>query len=412
MERKAYPVDEKLFDLLLEENFEKLNTDELQRLFDNSSYEISDKWIFISDKTEREYQKEAENYNIAYFFHSQGLYGYKYFSLIDYGDDSNYKIGIPDVSRFDDGMDRQKCVIIQLLQDRRSADIINLKKYIFSRLASGTQINNYLISNIKQILVRSFTDFFDGEFDKIQNRVGQVKDTNNLTEDKNPFFITYNVDPKQFQNYKNVVAEKSHILKEIVDINIKEVFFKPYKNKDIILLINMEIRTMDLVRSINEYMRADASLYLQWADPVRYDRFDSQMLSQYKEEEPDKENIKSIRQIISDELKDFPEDWHDSEFLISSNKKRFGFRSRQRIDKICNSLGNFILFIKNIPKLCWKNLCKCWNIIRLFVGKHEWARIGIGYIVLSIFAGLFQALFTSTTVKTWFHALFQRFFVE
>ena len=37
MERKAYPVDEKLFNLLLEENFEKLNTDELQRLFDNSS---------------------------------------------------------------------------------------------------------------------------------------------------------------------------------------------------------------------------------------------------------------------------------------------------------------------------------------------------------------------------------------
>jgi len=54
MERKAYPVDEKLFDLLLEEDFDKLNAGELQKLFDNSSYEISDRWVFISNKTERE----------------------------------------------------------------------------------------------------------------------------------------------------------------------------------------------------------------------------------------------------------------------------------------------------------------------------------------------------------------------
>ena len=51
MERKAYPVDEKLFDLLLEEDFDKLNAGELQKLFDNSSYEISDRWVFISNKT-------------------------------------------------------------------------------------------------------------------------------------------------------------------------------------------------------------------------------------------------------------------------------------------------------------------------------------------------------------------------
>ena len=196
MERKAYLVNEKLFDLLVEENFEKLNTDELQRLFDNSSYEISDKWVLLSDKTEREYREEAENYNIRLFFHFQGLYGYKYFSLIDYGDDSNYRIGIPDVSRFDDRMDRQKCVIIQLLQGRKPDDIINLKKYIFNRLASGTQINNYLISNIKQVLIKSFTDFFHDEFNKIQNQVERFNETNNLTEDKNPFFVTYNVNSK------------------------------------------------------------------------------------------------------------------------------------------------------------------------------------------------------------------------
>lgn len=35
MERKAYSVDEKLFNLLLEENFDKLNTGELQKLFDS-----------------------------------------------------------------------------------------------------------------------------------------------------------------------------------------------------------------------------------------------------------------------------------------------------------------------------------------------------------------------------------------
>ena len=48
MKRKAYSVDEKLFYLLLEENFDELNIDELQELFGNSDYEISDKWVFIS----------------------------------------------------------------------------------------------------------------------------------------------------------------------------------------------------------------------------------------------------------------------------------------------------------------------------------------------------------------------------
>lgn len=68
MERSAYPVDEKLFSLLLEEDFDRLNTDELQRLFDDSSYEISDKWVFISDNTEREYQEEIQDHNIEFFF--------------------------------------------------------------------------------------------------------------------------------------------------------------------------------------------------------------------------------------------------------------------------------------------------------------------------------------------------------
>ena len=276
-------------------------------------------------KLKENIRKKPENYNIGLFFHSQGLYGYKYFSLIDYGDNSNYNIGIPDVSRADDGMDRQKCVIIHS-QGKESNDIINLKKYVFNRLASGTKINNYLINNIRQILIQSFTDFFTDEFEQIQN---QVRQNDSPTEHKDPFFITYNVDPKKFQNYKNIIAEKLYILKDIRDINIKEVFFKPYRNKDIISLINMKIRTMDLVRSINEYMRADASLYLEWPGPVRYGRFYSQMLSQYREEEADKENIKNVERLISDEIGDFSDNWYDNESLISSSKNSFYFRSRQ-----------------------------------------------------------------------------------
>ena len=117
------------------------------------------------------------------------------------------------------------------------------------------------------------------------------------------FLSHTNVDPKQFQEYKNVVAEKLHILKGITDINIKEVFFKPYTNENIIALIDMEIKTMDLVRAINEYVRADASLYLKWNNDVRYDRFDSQMLSQYRQEEPNKENIEDVKQIILNEYR-------------------------------------------------------------------------------------------------------------
>ncbi len=77
MERSAYPVDEKLFYLLVEEKFDELNTDELQRLFDNSSHEISDQWFFTRETIEG-------------FFIGRSQYGYKYFKLIDYGNNSAY----------------------------------------------------------------------------------------------------------------------------------------------------------------------------------------------------------------------------------------------------------------------------------------------------------------------------------
>ncbi len=240
MERKAYSVDEKLFNLLLEENFDKLNIGELQKLFDNLPYEISDKWVFISDKPERVYQKESENFEMSHFFSYSRLSGYKYFSLIDYENSSTYKIGIPDVSESNDAMDRQKSVTVYKT-NTNSEDIIEIQKYVFDRLTNQTQINNYLVNNMKQVLIKFFTDFFPYEFGRIQNR---VKQNNSPTEHKNPFFVTYNVDLKQFQEHKNVVAEKLHTLKDIMDINIKEVFFRPYKNEDIISLINMEIRTM------------------------------------------------------------------------------------------------------------------------------------------------------------------------
>ena len=151
---------------------------------------------------------------------------------------------------------------------------------------------------------------------------------------------------------------------------------------------------MDLVKAINEYIRADASLYLRWNNDVHYDRFYSQMLSQYKSEGPDKENIENVEQIILDEYKDFVGDWYDNESLILSSKKKFYFRSRQRIDKIRSSLRRFVSFVyNNILKLNLQKLYNCYNKIRSYVIKNTWIQIGIGYIVLSIFTGLFQALF-------------------
>lgn len=381
MERRAYPVDEKLFYLLVEEKFDELNIDELQRLFDNSSHDISDKWVFTSDK-------------IKDFSFTPGLLGYKYFCLVDYGNDSTYEIGIPNVSESDDIMERQKCVIID---EGGTSNIISIKRAVFNRLAHGTQINNYLIKNIKQILIKSFTDFFDDEFGRI---LDQAEHNPSPTEQKYPFLVTYNVDPNQFQDHKNVVAEKLYILKDIRDMNIKEAFFKLYRDKDLISLINMETKIMDLVKAINEYIRADASLYLKWGDHILYDRFDSQILSQYGGNKPDKENIKNVKQIISDELKDFSEDWYDNESLILSSKKRFGFRSRQRIDKIRNSLSNFISFIyNNILKLCLEKLRKYYSKIRSYIIRNTWIQIVIGYTLLSIFSGFCQAIFQKWIVK-------------
>ena len=137
MERKAYSVDEKLFNLLLEENleenFDTLNTGELQKLFDNLPYEISDRWVFISDKTEREYRSESENYEMRHFFSYSRLIGYKYFSLIDYENDSIYKIGIPDVSESNDATDREKNVTINKT-NTSSEDIIKIQNVLPSEI--------------------------------------------------------------------------------------------------------------------------------------------------------------------------------------------------------------------------------------------------------------------------------------
>ena len=151
---------------------------------------------------------------------------------------------------------------------------------------------------------------------------------------------------------------------------------------------------MDLVRAINEYVRADAYLYLEWGDRVLYNRFNSQMLSQYREEEPDEKNIKNVKQIISNELTDFSGDWYDNESLISSSKNSFCFRSRQLMDKIHRLLRGLASFIyNNILKLCFGKLHKCYHRIRSYIRNHEWIRILIGYVVLSILTGLCQAIF-------------------
>ena len=157
---------------------------------------------------------------------------------------------------------------------------------------------------------------------------------------------------------------------------------------------------MDLIRTINEYMRADASLYLQWRDPVRYDRFNSQMLSQYREKEVEKENIKNVEQIISDERMDFSADWYDNESLILSSKNSFYFRSRQRIDKIRRALRRFVPFVyNNILKLCLEKLRKCYHGIRSYIIRNTWIQIVIGYTLLSIFSGFCQAIFQKWIVE-------------
>ncbi len=393
MERSAYPVDEKLFYLLVEEKFDELNTDELQRLFDNSSHDISDKWVFTSDK-------------IKDFSFTSRLLGYKYFCLVDYGNDSTYEIGIPDVSESDDIEERQKCVIID---GGKTLNIISIKRAVFDTLANGTQTNNYLINNINQILINSFTDFFQDEFERIQD---QAERNPSPTEQKRPFFVTYNVDLKQFQDHKNVVAEKLHILKDVADMNIREVFFELYTDKDdLIALINIELKTMDLVKAINEYIRADASLYLRWNDDVRYNRFDSQMLGQYREDKPDKENIKNVKQIISDELKDFSEDWYDNEVLILSSKNSFYFRSRQLIDKIYRFLRGFVSFIyNNILKLSFQKLYAFYSKIRSYVIEKTWIQVGISYTFLAIVTAFFQApLSNYGKIIDWFQPLFSNF---
>ena len=141
-------------------------------------------------------------------------------------------------------------------------------------------------------------------------------------------------------------------------------------------------------------MRADASLYLQWRGPIYYNQFDSQMLSQYNQEEANEENIKDIRQIISNELIDFSDNWYDNESLILSSKRSFYFRTRQLIDKIHRLLRGFVSFIyNNTLKLCWEKLRRCYNKIWSYIRRNTWIQIAIGWTAFALFSGLCQALF-------------------
>ena len=164
------------------------------------------------------------------------------------------------------------------------------------------------------------------------------------------------------------------------------------------------------MRAINEYIRGDASLYLEWkitGFPLRFDEFNSTLIKDFRDKKMTEDTLKLVRKRTSvkieeiDEMgsqlfKELSNNQNNISYSILRRKKHSGngfksfeFRSKELLVKL--QLKTKYIFsetISQIRKFGKKGVQKCINFAR-----KTWFQILIGYLVFSIISGFFQALF-------------------
>ena len=405
MDYHPHKVNETIFRGFLNENKELLTLNTLQNLFNETIENFSEKWILILDD-----QFNSDDFPVRA---TPSLYGHKYCILMDYVTKSIYKIGIPNPKDITSIEKRQKTIIIYKKQSLYSKDIDTVfQKYIKNNKSS------YIVSDLKFILIHTFSVLFEQEkgryYETMKRYYQPVKSQSDAKESKETIFevddvfLSYNIDEESMERDKESLFKKLKGLFKIQSVNRKDILFKNYSNQKLNLLINLSLDVLDLIKAINEYVRGDALIYLDWGtfETPRFQNFNSTLLKDFRDTTITKDNLKLVRERISDKIKEINEDASQfrelsdnqnkfSYFILRRKKqagngfKSFEFRSKEFLAKLkAKTKVIFSVTISQVRKFGNKCVQKCINL-----GRKTWFQILIGYIVLSALSGLFQAWF-------------------
>jgi len=387
MNYTAHKVNKLIFEGFLNGDQESLTLNTLQNLFNKTIENFSEEWILILDD-----QYECSDFSVPA---SHRFYGHKYYVLMDYKTNFCYRIGIPNPKDIASIESRQKFIIIYKGRSISSQEIDTVfQKYLMNN--KGT----YIVSGLKSILIHTFSLLFQ---QKKENYYQTMQSRPDTKECKTDFFqvdfevddvlVSYNVDEDSIVSDKESIFKELKGLFKIQNANRKEILLKDYSSQEILLLINLSLGIFDLMRAINEYIRGDASVYLKWEHwgrPFRFDRFNSIILKDFKDEATTEDTLKLVRERISEKVKEINEDSSLRRKINSGiGFKSYEFRLKEFLAKLqVTTKVVFSVTISRIGKFVKKRY-------RNFVGllKKRWFHIPLAYVILSVLSAFFQASF-------------------
>ena len=400
MDYHAYKVNETIFKGFLNGNKETLTLSTLQNFFNEMIENISETWILIHDD-----QYHRDDFSVL---SGQRLYGHKYCILMDYGTKSCYKIGIPNPKNITSIENRQKSIIIYKKRSLLLKDIDTVfQKYLKNNKSS------YIVSDLKYILIHTFSLLFQQEkasyFRTIKTQLDS-KESKEAFFEVDDIFLSYNIDEKSIESDKESVFKKLNVLFKIQNVNRKDILLKGYSNQELILFINLSLDIFDLMEAINEYVRGDALVYLDWGtwESPCFRHFNSTLLKDFRDTTITNDTLKLVREIIlvnideinelSSQFKELSNNQNKFSYSILRRKKysgngfkSFEFRSKEFIYKLQLKIKDFFAKINSVSK---KNVQKTVRKGKKIL-SITWVQILLGYITLSIISGFFQAWFNS-----------------
>lgn len=146
------------------------------------------------------------------------------------------------------------------------------------------------------------------------------------------------------------------------------------------------------MKSINEYIRGDALIYLDWGtwETPCFRYFNSTLLKDFRDTTITEDTLKLVREKISEKIEEINEENPLGRKINSGTGfKSYEFRLKELLAKLqVKTKTIFSLTISRIGKLVKKH---CQNFI-VFV-KKRWFHIPLAYVILSVLSAFFQASF-------------------
>ena len=405
MNYNAHKVSGTIFKGFLNGDKELLTLKTLQNLFNETIENFSEKWILILDD-----QYDCNDFSVPA---THRAYGHKYFILMDFKTNSFYKIGIPNPKDIAAIENRQKFIIVYKSRSISVEEIDTVfQKYLTNN--KGT----YIISDLTHILIHTFSLLFqekkENYYQAMQTRPDSKESKKNFFEvdfEVDDVFVSYNVDENSIVSDKESVFKKFKELFKIHNVSRKDILLKGYSNQQLILLINLSLGIFDLMRAINEYIRGDASLCLEWKNigyPLQFDEFNSVLLENFKNEAIAEDPLKLVRGRISEKIKEINEESSLGRKIDSgSGFKSYEFRLKEFLFKLQLKIKDFLTkTIPQIGKFVKKGGQKCINLVR-----KPWFHIPLAYVILSILSAFFQAWFNGNIALSDFFIKLSNFLI-